>query len=1046
MSVDSQQTFPATHGQQGLWLLDQLDPGRPIFNVPLELELDGPLSVPCLQSSLNALVVRHESLRTIFRSKGGLPYQVVVEPAPVTLSYNDFERHDAQEQRSRIDALRALSMSTRFDLSRGPLITATLARKSVDRHVLLIVMHHIITDGWSLTILRRDLLAFYRAAIRRRPVELADLAIQFGDFAVHQRRWLEDGGALEKLTDYWRQALDGVPPPIDLPTTLRSAPEPTYRSATLRTTLGAGTLAELEKCARGLRSTPFCLLATALFIALNRYTGSRDLVVGTPMAGRDQVEIEDLVGFFVNDVLLRYRLDGSPTFGQAVTELDGIILGARQHQGFPFLKLVELVRPAEGLSHDPLFQVWFAYHHFPSMADRAGDLSVRARPVDKTANWTGVAVEFTRHTETLELAVTYAVERYDGAFIEQFTKHYMAIVEAALASPHGAIDKLEMLSSEEQDRLIASGRGPVHEIGHATVVERFRRSAALRPTAIALRVGDTTLTYSELSRRVDEIAGHLALPPGGIVAVALPRGVDLVATLLAVLASGCAYLPLDAGYPTDRLAFMLRDSGAELMVTHSALAGTLPAFSHKLLIDRLGEMEAGAAPLPKGPGPDHTAYVIYTSGSTGTPKGVVISHRALTNLLLAIEINPGFDSADQFLALTTISFDIATLELFLPLVTGGTLIMARDVEARDPNALIELLASTCPTVMQATPSTWRMLIDSGWEGRRGLRAWCGGERLPTSLASDLLTRVDSLFNMYGPTETTIWSAAAESLGTGTYNGSEPLGGILANTQIVILDERGRLVPRGVDGEIHIGGSGLAAGYHGRADLTAQRFVALDLPKNGGERIFYKTGDRGRWIDRERFAFGSRLDRQVKLRGVRIELGEIEAALMASGLFKEAIADVFDNSAGSQFLVAYVVPKAPTPVDENALDEHLRKMLPQQCVPNKIVSLDAIPRTNNAKVNHAALPRPVEAPRVARVAGDRDDVTERIRTIWVKLLGNSSFDVNDNFFRIGGHSLIASRMIHDLGQAFSFKAPLRLAYEAPTVAALARRVKEMAGPG
>lgn len=1044
MSVDSHQTFPATHGQQGLWLLDQLDPGRPIFNVPLELELDGPLSVSCLQASLNGLVARHETLRTLFRSKGGLPYQVIVEPTPIILPYNDFERYGEQEKTARINALRGELMSTRFDLSCGPLVAATLIRKSVNHHVLLIVMHHIITDGWSLTILRRDLFALYRAETQHHPVDLADLSIQFGDFAVHQRRWLEDGGALEKLSDYWRQALDGVPPPIDLPTTVRSTPAPTYKSATFRSSLTASALVALEQSARGLRSTPFCLLAAALFIVLSRYTGSKDLVIGTPMAGRDQVEIEELVGFFVNDVLLRYQLNGSPTFKEVVTELDRIILGARQHQSFPFLKLVELLRPAEGLSHDPLFQIWFAYHHFPSIDDRAGDLSVRACPVDKTANWTGLAVEFTRQADTLELAVTYAVDRYDAAFIEQFTGHYMAIVDSALASPNCVTDKLEMLSPEEKDLLLSWGRGPVHEFEDTTVVELFRRNAAIRPKAIALRVGHTSLTYSELAHRVDEIAQHLALPAGGIVAVALPRGVDLVATLLAVLASGCSYLPLDASYPADRLAFMLRDSGAKLMVTHSTLATALPKLSPQVLVDRLGERKPSPEFRLKGPAPDHAAYVIYTSGSTGTPKGVMISHQALTNVLLAIEINPGFGSSDQFLALTTISFDIATLEIFLPLATGGTLVMARDIEARDPNALIGLLASTSATVMQATPSTWRMLIDAGWEGRRDLCSWCGGERLSTSLASELLTRVDSLFNMYGPTETTIWSAAAESFGTGTYNGSEPLGGVLANTEILILDNAGRLVPRGVDGEIYIGGRGLAMGYLGRADLTAQRFVPLDLSEQKQERIFYRTGDLGRWIDREKFAFSSRVDRQVKLRGARIELGEVEAALMASGLFKEAIADVFNDSADSQSLIAYVVSKARTPVDEDVLDEHLRKVLPQQCVPSRIVSMDAIPRTKNAKINHAALPKPVESAAVSRLRDDSDEITERIRNIWIKLLGKSRFGINDNFFRIGGHSLIASRMIHDLGEAFSFKAPLRLAYEAPTVAALARRVREIVG--
>jgi amino acid adenylation domain-containing protein/non-ribosomal peptide synthase protein (TIGR01720 family) len=899
--------FPASFPQQRMWFLDQLTPGNTAYNVPAAARMRGPLDLDLVRRSVHEIARRHEALRTTFRAVDGMPVQVVTDSMEPEITVVACEHLRGPQGAAGIRALASAEFARPFSLRTGPLMRIRFLRLSADEHILLFTIHHIVGDLWSTGVFLTELVALYGALAAGEDATLPELPIQYPDYAVWQRKQLE-GDALAGDLEYWKQQLADAPAALELPT---DRPRPAVQG----TRGGSIPFGLSEPVMDGVRAlsqregvTPFMTVLAAFQVLLHRYSRAADIVVGVPVANRDRPEIEHLIGYFVNMLALRTDLSGAPTFLELLARVRETCLGGFAHQQLPFERLVEVLQPGRDVSRTPIFQVSLIFQNIamPTL-DAAG---LRLEPM---------AVESSTSRFDLELQVfdgpalsgkfEYNSDLFDAATIERLSAHLALLVENLIADPGRPLGQVPMLAADEERALRQKWNAtrrpwPEPVLAHL----RFARQAARSPAAEALRCGPDSLSYAELDRRSSQLAHRLkrhGVGRGVLVGICLDRSVDMMVALLAVLKAGGAYVPLDPGFPANRIAFMLTDSELPVLLTQRAVLEQLPEVTATALcLDEIrGELDAEPADgLDEAVGGQDVAYVIYTSGSTGRPKGVEIPHQALGNFLLAMKERPGIEDTDTLLAVTTLSFDIAMLELLLPLVEGARVVIATREAAADGAALAGLLATSGATMMQATPSTWRILLDAGWpEGQEGLRVLAGGEALPDALARQLLATGVTLWNMYGPTETTIWSAVAQ-VGDGPISIGEPI----ANTELYILDDGGQLVPQGVPGELYIGGDGLARGYLGRPELTEQRFVASPFESGLGDRL-YRTGDLVRRRNDGSIEFLGRLDHQVKLRGFRIELGEIESGLVAQPAVKEAVALIREDVPGDQRLVAYVVP-------------------------------------------------------------------------------------------------------------------------------------------
>jgi amino acid adenylation domain-containing protein len=1027
---EREQGHELSHGQRRLWLLGQIQPDTAAYNVPLHQYLEGELDRAALAVALNRLVERHAVLRTTFHTVNGEPLQRVHAATDVELKFRDLATEADPEAAAR--RLGREHAARGFDLATGPLLRAALLRLSARRHVLLLTVHHIVCDGVSIAILGRDLGEFYSAARDGRPAALAPLRIQYRDFAHWQNHVLR-GTAVARPRRYWLDKLASGPSALDLPLDFPRPPVQTFAGDELTFQFDAARTRALAVLAHRHRASLFILLLALVKTLLYRYSGQRDILVGCPVAGREHPDLKDQVGLFLNLLVFRDDVDPELPFAEFLARVRRTALEAYDHGFYPFDRLVEELDIPRDLSRSPLFDVTLILQNQEDQGFVFEGLTATPCFEHSGTSKTDLTFCFKEVPEGLVLALEYNTDLFRRERVERMAAHFAALVDSALADPERPLGRLDPIPATERARLVVEFNDTAADLpAGRTMVDYFGEWAARHRDAVAVVAGEEHLDYGRLDALSEQLADRLrarGVGPGATVGLCLERGPALLVGLLGVFKAGAAYLPLDPEYPQERLDYMLGDSGAGFLLTESVLADRLPAAGVvRLLVDVAEPGPAPATPRTR-PGPDDVAYLIYTSGSTGRPKAVAVTHGNLLNLLLCMAERLDVGPQDTVLAITTPCFDIAGLELFMPLVAGARVLLADRATTRDGARLLPLLARA--TVAQATPATWRMVLDAGWAAGGAATLLCGGEALTADLAEALLARGRCVVNVYGPTETTIWSSA-ESLSAPPESTLAPIGRPLANTRMYVLDARGELAPLGVPGELCIGGTGVALGYPGRPDLTAAKFVP-DPYGPPGARL-YRTGDLVRYRPDGILEFFGRIDAQVKIRGFRIEPGEIEVALKRCPGITEAIVVARDDPPDGLQLVAYLIAEAAPDVPE--LRRRLAEFLPDPMIPARFVALGRWPLTPSGKVDRKALPAPELETGAAEAVPPRNALEERLVEAWKEVLGSPGVGVYDDFFALGGHSLKAVRLIARLRRELDVELEPVDVFRRPTIAGLA----------
>lgn len=1025
--------------QEQLWFLDQLAPGSPVYNIVDVITLGGAYHADALRRALQELARRHDVLRTAFPQSDGHPQQVVAPTIDVPLAELDLRAlPEAERQRAWLRVVRDDGRKP-FDLARTPLFRATMVRFSDADHRLLITIHHIVADEWSMELMQQEVRQLYDDFRHARRPALPELPIQYADFACWQRAWLQ-GPVLEQEIAYWEHELAGARPVLDLPTDKSRPAMQSFRGATEGFELPRALLDRVKALGRQEQATLFMTLEAGFAALLHRYTGQDDLLVGTPISGRTRSETERLIGCFLNTVVLRSRFSEGLTCRALVRQVRDRALGAYAHPDLPFERLVAALAPDRDASRTPLFQVMFVLHN-PEGVSQVSKVSGNRQLETGTSKF-DLSLLLSETPNGLEGMIEYNTDLFEAATIRRLCGYYATLLEAIVRDPDQRVSLLPLLGDVERRRVLVEWNDtaltdPAKDLCLHQLIER---QAQQRSNQVAVVWGEERLTYGGLDRRAARLADELrgqGVGPNVLVGVLVERSLDMVVALLGILKAGGAYVPLDPAFPTERLAAIVEDSGMSVLVTHRGLDQALATRPPRIVrLDGEGRAAATAANAP--PTPHDLAYVLYTSGSTGKPKGVEIPHSAVVNFLLSMQRAPGFTAADTILAVTTLSFDIAGLELFLPLVTGGRVVIAGRDDTLDPARLMERMRDSACTVMQATPALWRALIAAGWSGSPQLKVLCGGEALPPDLAQALLARCAELWNMYGPTETTIWSTIHRVTAA---DGRMSIGRPIANTQVYVLDASRQPTPPGVAGELYIGGDGLARGYVRRDELTRERFVPSPFAPDAR---LYRTGDLARWLPEGRLEWLGRLDHQVKVRGFRIEPGEIEAAIKRHPAVGEVVV-IAREDGGEKSLVAYFVAARPPADLVDQLRALVRAACPEYMVPAHFLRLDALPRTANGKLDRKALPAPdvgASGPRAQPVA-PRTPTEQMVMGVFAAVLGRADFGVAESFFDLGGHSLMAARLMAQLRAASGVDLPLRILFEHPSVAALAGAVEALA---
>ncbi|MEA5621857.1 non-ribosomal peptide synthetase [Nostoc sp. UHCC 0251] len=1028
--------------QERLWLLHQLQPNTPLYNESSLLRFTGVLNTIALEKSINEIIKRHEILRTSFQIVDEQTLQVIAPNLTFTLTTIKLQTYSE----AKINQIVTEKARQPFDLSQAPLFRGTLIHLSEQEHILLLTKHHIISDGWSWQIFYRELAALYQGFCQDIPVTLPELLIQYADFALWQRQYLND--KLHQLT-YWKQQLKDAPPILNLPTDYPRPAQQSFQGARATIIIEQAIADALKSFSQQEGVTLFMVLLAAFKTLLYRYTEQTDLLVGTPVANRTHSEIENLLGCFVNTLVLRTDVSGEPSFRELVKRVRDTALAAYTHQDFPFEELVKELQPERTLSHTPLFQVMFVFQDAPMLALQLPNLTLAPLMVDNGTAKFDLTLYVEDTKQGLIGFLEYNSELFHADTINRMVGHFQTLLESIVANCDRSISKLPLLTPTEQHQLLVEFNQNSLEISHSQLEQCLHHLIEAQvektPDAIAVIFADKKLTYRELNNCANQLAHYLQLL--GVqaeerVCICLERSLEMVVGLLGILKAGGVYIPIDPNYPLERLTFLLEDSQAPILLTQQKILTKLPTYKGKAIcLDT--DWENIAEYSKDNPNtkitPDNLAYIIYTSGSTGKPKGAMNTHRGICNRLLWMQQAYQLTTIDAVLQKTPVSFDVSVWEFFWTLITGARLVIAKPEGHKDSTYLINLIAEKSITTLHFVPSMLQVFLETpGVEKLKSLtRFICSGEALTFALQQRFFDILNAeLHNLYGPTEAaidvTFWKCQQES-----HKSIVPIGRPIANTQIYLLDSHLQPLPIGVSGELHIGGVGVARGYLNRPDLTDEKFIPNPF-SNQPESRLYKTGDLARYLPDGNIEYLGRIDHQVKIRGFRIELGEIETVLCQHLAVREAVV-VQEN----QSLVAYVVFYQNAAHSINELRNYLQQHLPEYMVPSAFVLLDSLPLTPNGKIDRRALPAPEQTrPELEqKFVAPRNPTEAMLLGIWVKILGIEQVGINDNFFELGGHSLLATQVISQVRKAFGLEIPLRNLFASPTIAELAKHIEK-----
>ncbi len=1078
--------LPLSFGQQRLWFLDQLEPGNHSYNIPAAIRFVGHLDVSAFSRSLSEVVRRHEVLRTSFSVVDGEPVQVVAPEGSLTLRMVDLSALAEAEKETEALRLAREEAKQPFALSLGPLLRASLLRLGEEEHILLLTLHHIISDGWSMAILVQEVAALYEAFSLGQPSPLVDLPIQYADFSYWQRQWLQ-GEILEAEIAYWQKQLAGSSSVLQLPTDRPRPAVKTFRGSLKTFELSPELTSAIRELGRQEGVTLFMTLMAAFQTLLYRYSGQEDISVGTPIANRNRSETEALIGFFVNTLVIRTDLSGEPSFKQLLHRVRETALDAYAHQDVPFEKLVEALQPERDLSHTPLFQVMLVLQNTPMQAQELPGLRLQPLEVDSGTVQYDLVLSLREEVDRLSGALEFNTDLFEGDTVERMLGHFKILLQGLVAAPEQSILSVPLLPEAEQHQVLEAWNDTVAEYPRDRCIHQlFEAQVERTPEAIALVFAGEKVTYQQLNRRANQLAHHLrklSIGPEVLVGVCVDRSIEMVVGLLGILKAGGAYVPLDPSYPAERLAYMLEDSGVQVLLTQQRLISnfgfrisennTLQVAGYKSQAVGLKTQVAGENPQSAIRNPqseirnpkvvcldsdwpeiaqeseenpdidvsvDNLAYMIFTSGSTGRPKGVMLRHRGLNNLTTSQIKDFNVHAQSRVLQFASFSFDASVSEIFMALLTGATLYLAPREVLMSPPDLLRLFREERITTVTLPPSVLRVLPENDLPSLETIIS--AGERCSRDLA-ERWSKGRRFLNAYGPTEATI-GVSSYLVDEMPANGiSIPIGRPIANTQLYILDQRMNPAPIGVIGELYIGGVGLARGYRNLPDLTAEKFVPNPFSKRPGARL-YRTGDLARFFDDGNIEFLGRIDHQVKVRGFRIELGEVEAVLREHPALREAVVIAKESKlmAGESRLIAYLVSQPDQVVTTSEARDYLRERLPEYMIPSAFVVLEALPLTPNGKIDRRALPEPDQSAQ----SGERTYIAPRtpeesiIVALWQQILQVEQIGVSDNFFDLGGHSLLATQLVSRLRDAFHIDLPLAAIFEASTVAELAQKVQ------
>jgi amino acid adenylation domain-containing protein len=1057
MQKNHSENIPLSFAQRRFWFMMQLETDEPFYNILLTINFRGTLNHRALERALLVLVTRHQQLRTRFFTQDGQPLQKIISVAKIDFKLNIETASFFNEE--SVKHIMYQESHTPFDLAADQLIRFRLLQLNKNHHVLLICVHHIIIDGWSLNIFTRELFALYEAFIHHKPNSLPSITTQYVDFVFWQQEQLKAKKLIAQVR-YWQNQLKNLPV-FELPTDYQRPAVQTYIGKNIQFDFPVGLYKKLRMLSKKTNSTIFILLLSAFDVLLARYTNQEDVVIGSPIAGRYHKNVEDVVGCFINSLVFRSDLSGNPSFMELLQRNQQIIHDAFMNKDIPFERVVEILKLPRDQSRNPLFQIMLVVQYEDDRVIKYDNL---------TANYEISAYEYSRFDLTLyiylqknkaRIVTEFSTSLFADSTIVNLIKHFKVLLTNIVAYPNKPIMTLPYLSTQENRQILTTWNATKFSYPRRKGVHTlFAEQAAKFPDNIAVVFADDLLTYAELNTKANQLARYLrkqGVTQETLVGICLDRGINMLIGLLGILKAGGTYIPIDPNYPAIRVQHMLADSGTKLLLTETKLQNTLADYLTKLKYrvdlvnldaDWIKIAQEATNNLKINTRADNLAYMIYTSGSTGKPKGVMIKHHNLTNLILSFQDIFKLNTQDRLLSVTPMSFDISGLEFYLPLTQGACCVIADRQTSMDGESLQRKLAREQITIMQATPITWQLLLESGWQNSENIKVLCGGEAFNTNLAKQLLACSTNIWNLYGPTETTIWSASYKLVTVDEQKPFISIGKPIGNTQVYVLNKHLQPVPIGISGELYIAGDGVARGYYQREALTAERFIANPFSTSNSNRVLYKTGDLVRWLPDGNLEYIERLDTQTKIRGFRIELGEIEAAIQQVSEIKQVVVIIRQDESGDKYLAAYLICKNKEAIDHTKLRTQLKKLLPVYMVPAVFVTLDKFPTTPNGKIDRKSLAE------INAETLHQDDVQEKttsqsltkdeqtLLSIWSEVLKipQEHIGLHEDFFDLGGYSLSALQIITAIRKRFSTDISVRNLFNFPTIAGLIKVIK------